>query len=597
MRLCSILLAFAFSLHSMSAVLVKVNRPANNSEPQTLRTETDEQGARSNTIDTDTYAEGGGLPNSNFGYILLQFSNSNAVCNGEKIKLMSGSGLSLTPFYEDNQAMIPLRLIAEMLDYSVAWDASSKTIHVKGAGVDALLTVGCSYASCNGQTIMLNTPVVMQGDSAYAPARSVCQMLGVYIHYYDKSDGEFLLITNSPISSGDLAGDINEDFNNSAPDANLLGLKSLGLEVLGPSLSMFSHRTLFLRCGSTYSVFKGKDAVITDPGAGAAAPVKTADGHIFVPLVYCAACFDVKAERMFNGELSVSAGGKTSVFPLGSGYFIQDGEVKEDIHYATMEFDGVVYTTVEAIAAALGVYYTNYDEETLMLSAYDVRSYDNLQSYAGAQIPRLRQLPEIKGYLALTFDDGPSGDVTARLLNGLKERNVRATFFLCNYRIAQYPELMPRYESEGHEVGNHSASHSDLTTLSVEAIGNEIDQTSETIAGYTGVSPCLLRPPCGAYNKTLLGELGRRSMSCVLWSVDPKDWLDHNSRSVTNKIVSAAKDGDIILLHDMSDSSVDAGLAVIDILQEKGYKFLTVSDLALIKGYVLNAGEVYRKFP
>ena len=203
---------------------------------------------------------------------------------------------------------------------------------------------------------------------------------------------------------------------------------------------------------------------------------------------------------------------------------------------------------------------------------------------------------EAERYLALTFDDGPSGRFTARLLDGLAERGVKATFFLCGYRIDQYPELTARIAAEGHEIGTHGNRHEFFTQLSVEGVCADLAAASEKIRAATGREPTLLRPPGGLYDAKILRQTVCSELPVVLWSVDPEDWRCTDSDTVTRHIVGAASAGDIILMHDMSDSSVDAALRVIDTLQADGYTFLTVSELAERAGTVLRGGETYYKF-
>lgn len=198
--------------------------------------------------------------------------------------------------------------------------------------------------------------------------------------------------------------------------------------------------------------------------------------------------------------------------------------------------------------------------------------------------------------VALTFDDGPSGRFTTRLLDGLAERGVKATFFLCGYRIDQYPELAARIAAEGHEIGSHGDRHQFFTELSPEGVCAELAAADEKIQAAAGCAPTLLRPPGGLYDTGVLKRTVCADLPIVLWSVDPEDWHCTDCETVTQRIVCAAGPGDIILMHDMSDSSVDAALRVIDTLQDDGYTFLTVSELAARTGTALHGGETYYSF-
>ena len=114
------------------------------------------------------------------------------------------------------------------------------------------------------------------------------------------------------------------------------------------------------------------------------------------------------------------------------------------------------------------------------------------------------------GYIALTFDDGPSGALTEQLLDGLRQRNARATFFLCGYRMDQYPSALNRYLEEGHELGVHSTVHTDLTKLTPQEVQQDMAQTAGKIRELTGISPVVMRPPGGAYDETVCREAGQR---------------------------------------------------------------------------------------
>lgn len=200
------------------------------------------------------------------------------------------------------------------------------------------------------------------------------------------------------------------------------------------------------------------------------------------------------------------------------------------------------------------------------------------------------------GYLALTFDDGPSGRFTRRLLDGLAEREVKATFFLCGYRIEQYPELTARIAAEGHEIGTHGDTHRLFSDLSQQELCAELCATSQKIKQACGQEPTLLRPPGGVYDLKALEQTQCDKLPLILWSVDVGDWHRSDSEKIAADIVKKVKNGDVILMHDMFDSTVDATLAAIDILQANGYVFVTVSELARLSGTTLHGCEVYSRF-
>lgn len=182
--------------------------------------------------------------------------------------------------------------------------------------------------------------------------------------------------------------------------------------------------------------------------------------------------------------------------------------------------------------------------------------------------------------VAMTFDDGPHPKLTPRLLDMLKERNIKATFFVIGKCVAEYPDIAKRIVDEGHEIANHSWSHPQLTKLSPAAFDTEISQTNDAIEKATGVRPVTMRPPYGAINAGLTKRLNEEyGLSVILWSVDPLDWKIRKSDHVSSHIIKNTAPGAIILAHDIHASTVDAMPAALDTLQSKGYKFATVSEL------------------
>lgn len=178
--------------------------------------------------------------------------------------------------------------------------------------------------------------------------------------------------------------------------------------------------------------------------------------------------------------------------------------------------------------------------------------------------------------IAITFDDGPHPVYTEELLEGLKERGVRATFFVLGEKAKEHPEIIRQMEEDGHIIGNHTYTHIQLRKSNREKFRDELVLTNEVISGITGEEVQYVRPPYGTWDKKLEEEL---NMFPVLWNVDPNDWCTGNADKVTRRIVDKAKENSIILLHDCYQSSVDAALASIDILTEEGYEFVTVEEL------------------
>lgn len=190
----------------------------------------------------------------------------------------------------------------------------------------------------------------------------------------------------------------------------------------------------------------------------------------------------------------------------------------------------------------------------------------------------IRAEKTITAKVALTFDDGPHPVYTPQLLDGLNERGVHATFFVVGKNILGNEALLKRMETEGHLIGNHTYSHVKLSELDIARACAEVEKTNALICEVTGKEPEFIRPPFGEWKKAMECSF---EMIPVLWDVDPLDWTTKNTALLVERVLKDTKPGDIILLHDYYQSSVDAALGIVDALTERGYKFVTVDELIL----------------
>ena len=198
------------------------------------------------------------------------------------------------------------------------------------------------------------------------------------------------------------------------------------------------------------------------------------------------------------------------------------------------------------------------------------------------------------GYIALTFDDGPSGRYTRALLEGLEQRQVKATFLLCGYRLKDYPKEARQILDMGHEIGLHGYSHDAMDQMSAAKIEQELKDTLALLP--QGCHPVWMRPPGGKYSTAVKNVSKAMGLGVLNWSVDPRDWATRDVEAITAMVIHSVGDGDVILLHDMSDSSVKAALDIVDKLKQEGFIFVTVSELARLKGITIEPGKVYSRF-
>lgn len=195
-------------------------------------------------------------------------------------------------------------------------------------------------------------------------------------------------------------------------------------------------------------------------------------------------------------------------------------------------------------------------------------------------------------YIALTFDDGPRYETTSVLLDGLLERDAKATFFVVGTQIActGNEDLVRRMKAEGHQVGNHTYSHVRLSITQRDVALEEIQKNGVILETLLGEGEYWLRPPYGLIDRSR-AALVKTPM--IYWTLDPEDWKLLDAKKVADHVVANVKDGDIILLHDFYPSSVEAALDIIDRLQPEGYTFVTVEELFRIQGVEPENGVLY----
>ena len=193
--------------------------------------------------------------------------------------------------------------------------------------------------------------------------------------------------------------------------------------------------------------------------------------------------------------------------------------------------------------------------------------------------------------IALTFDDGPAGSNTTRLLDGLRARNAHCTFFLVGSSVERYPELVKQMWLDGHQIASHTYDHPTMTSLSNDQIRSQLDKTDKLLDKAIGLNlKYMLRPPYGDFNDRVLKTA---NVPCFFWSMDTYDWKSDNADSVYREFIKQAKDGSLVLLHDTHSTSVTAALRAIDTLQAQGYQFVTVAEMFYRRGITLENGHMY----
>ncbi len=205
-----------------------------------------------------------------------------------------------------------------------------------------------------------------------------------------------------------------------------------------------------------------------------------------------------------------------------------------------------------------------------------------------------RQLDLTKPMVALTYDDGPDSAKGNRIMDILEQYNGRATFFLVGNRVAKNAAEVQRMVKDGMEVANHSYDHSYYNKLGAEAIRSEISRCNEAIAAVSGVTPTLCRLPGGNITSTVRANV---TMPMIYWSIDTLDWKTKSAQKTAEAVVGKVKDGDIVLMHEIWASTVEAQETIIPELVKQGFQLVTVSELVQYRGYQLTTGQQYSAFP
>jgi peptidoglycan/xylan/chitin deacetylase (PgdA/CDA1 family) len=184
-----------------------------------------------------------------------------------------------------------------------------------------------------------------------------------------------------------------------------------------------------------------------------------------------------------------------------------------------------------------------------------------------------------KAAVALTFDDGPIPGKTEDLLQFLREQNIKATFFLVGEKVQDHPELVRAMVENGHDIGNHSMTHKNLTKLGSSEVLRELRTCQEVVFKAAGFKPTLFRAPYGAANMVTLSAISHYGLTAVFWSIDTRDWKASSAEQVTESVLDGIKNGDVVLFHEHSRHTLAALPQIVEGIREKGFAFETASEL------------------
>ncbi|MCG0277358.1 MAG: polysaccharide deacetylase family protein [Thermanaeromonas sp.] len=197
--------------------------------------------------------------------------------------------------------------------------------------------------------------------------------------------------------------------------------------------------------------------------------------------------------------------------------------------------------------------------------------------------------------VAFSFDATWGAEHTPKLLEVLRQHNVRTTFFLTNIWLEKYPDMAKKIAAEGHEIGLHSATHPHFTSLSEEQMEQELRENHRLVEEVTGYKPELFRPPFGDYNDTVIRVVQRLGYKAIQWDVDSLDWQEHlSAEEIYQRVLKGIKPGSIVLFHNNGKHTATVLGPLLEKLKAEGYQIVPVSEL-LIKGdYYVDHNGVQR---
>ena len=223
---------------------------------------------------------------------------------------------------------------------------------------------------------------------------------------------------------------------------------------------------------------------------------------------------------------------------------------------------------------------------SLAILSLSLKAYPETAETLSASIAGKKELPiycveKEKPQISLSFDAAWGNQDTRKILEVLKKNNVKVTFFMTGGWIEKYPEDVKAIAKDGHDLGNHSENHKQMSRLTANECMEEIMKPHQKVKALTGKDMILFRPPYGDYNNTLIQTLKGCNYYGIQWDVDSLDWKLQNKEQVLSCLSGQVKEGDVILMHDGYRSSVDAAFALVDHLQKQGFVFVNVEEMIL----------------
>ena len=234
---------------------------------------------------------------------------------------------------------------------------------------------------------------------------------------------------------------------------------------------------------------------------------------------------------------------------------------------------------------------------SMFLLSIDVGGGASAEVYFGTA-PRLVPIYSVETdekKVAISFDTAWGADKTLKIIEILKEYNVQSTFFMVGFWVDDYPEMVKAIDEAGIEIGTHSNTHPDFTTISSDQMRLELESSINKITNITGKPVSLFRAPYGAYNNTVINVAEEMNLKTIQWSVDTLDWKGLSGVEICERVMSKVDSGSIILCHNNADNILDALPLMLERLVNAGYEICSVGELIIESDYYIDNLGTQRK--
>lgn len=528
----------------------------------------------------------------------------------------------------EGQILLPLREIFEYLGLEVSWDGTTRTVTGENKDILIKFAIDDVIARVNGKVVKLDNPAVIIDQRTMVAPKFIEEITGGKVSWDEDTNVLFLKIKDKDLEdiesiieygTNGLVGAHYPVFGKSKIDGINRELVTEYIKDFKNELAnnSYDNKDFKYELSIDYETYRGPDNIVSisfdimESSSYLAHP----DIKIETRVYDLSNDKEVELDNIMNGEylkyisqLSENYFSKSEIYGdnIDSSIF-EEGIYPSKDNYSNFLFkeDKIVF-----IFEKYQLFSGNFGMPSIEIDYLDLKDYikpelmevlteeeshdDKIEIDIDKPIVEVilpeRVVDPSKPMIALTFDDGPNKKTTIPILDTLKEYDSVATFFVLGNRVPNNAEILKRMLEEGSEIGNHTYNHKELTKLSSPELQKQIKNTQDAIENATNIEAKFMRPTYGSFNNNVKSQV---KMPLILWSVDTLDWKSRDSKKVKNHVLANVKDGDIILMHDIYDSTAEAVKLLVPELIDMGYQLVTISELFESRGETLKDGQVY----